>query len=364
VIKRLRKYFVSASFIGILIGLVSLYYTLRDRQTQLTIDIASESNVLDVLHPIPDLAIVFQGQDLEKQKQSLEVLTIRLVNDGQTDIRENDFDSRIPLGLQIDNGLVVRAQVSGATLPYLGENLHPRLSGQNQVLFDKIIFDKGSSVSVDILIIHDKEQRTRVSALGKIAGLDRILITDSSQRREQQSFWQQVFVGSPTVQLIRGLSYAFAFLIGILLIGVCIAGVVTLVSRVQKRARRSKLARLPKITDPQKQKKRKVIEELFLEDGIDALTHVMKELENPNALKDKLESRRTLLHTIGELSPDADPTPDDLEIRRAMYPQLHETTRISKLRRAGLFRLKSGELIIDPEYKDILSELIEQLSDH
>jgi hypothetical protein len=63
--KNRLKYFVSASFISLLVGILSLYYTLRGSRTHMTMDIAAESNVLDVKYPIADLAILFQGRDIE-----------------------------------------------------------------------------------------------------------------------------------------------------------------------------------------------------------------------------------------------------------------------------------------------------------
>ena len=103
--KRFR-YFISASFLSLVLGLLGIYYTLRSTRTHLTMDVAGESNVLDVRHPIPDLSIMFQGKDIEGERSNLRVLTIRIVNDGEVNIHENDYDSRRPFGGQIEGGLV------------------------------------------------------------------------------------------------------------------------------------------------------------------------------------------------------------------------------------------------------------------
>ena len=273
--KRLLKYFLSASFIGIIIGLVGLYYELRERQTHLTVDVTAETNVLDIVHPIPDLTILFQGHDIEKQRANLKVLSIRLVNDGQTNIHEDDFDSRMPFGLRIEGVVVVRAQVTGASSSYLGENLRPQLSGQNQIAFDKIIFDKGSSVTVEALVIHNKEQQPRVTALGKIAGLERIAITNSFQGHDQQSFWGEVFQGPPAVQIVRLISYAFGGLVSVIANGFLIFGVVSTTSRWQKWGRRRKVARHLQTDDPEKTRMRKVIEEIYIEHGLKSVRQAL-----------------------------------------------------------------------------------------
>ena len=357
------KYFVSASFIGILIGLVGLYYTLRDRETHMSVDIAAESNVLDVLHPISDLAIVFQGQDIEKQKSNLKVLSIRLINDGQTNIHEDDFDSRIPFGIQVDGGLVVRAQVTGASSPYLGENLHPRLSGQNAVLLDKIIFDKGSSVTIEVLVIHKKEQQPRVSALGKIAGLEKIAVTTSFQGHEQPSFWAEVFQGNPAVQIMRILSYAFAALICVACIGFLIGGIASLGSRLQRARRRKWLSRLPLTGDAEKIKKRNAIGEIYIEDGLFGLLEASRELKEEVKLKATLRDQSALIQKAREMRSGRDRLDENQMPRRFLVEEMRLMEgAIKPLREAGLLRLDGDLLFIDPEVKQILESLIEKLN--
>ncbi len=131
--KIIRKYFVSASFISIALGFLGLYYTLRGTRTHLSMDIAAESNVLDVRHPISDLAIYFQGTDIDEEKANLKILTIRVINDGEASIREGDFDSRIPFGLEIGGGRIIRAQVTGSNSRYLTDNIHLRVEDQSRM---------------------------------------------------------------------------------------------------------------------------------------------------------------------------------------------------------------------------------------
>ena len=103
-IRKFFKYFVSAGFISLVLGVFGLYYTVRGSWgTHLSLDIAAESNVYLTLSTlVPDLAILFQGRDIEEEKSNLKVLAVRVVNDGEANIRENDFDSRLPFGLEVD----------------------------------------------------------------------------------------------------------------------------------------------------------------------------------------------------------------------------------------------------------------------
>src|ERR1035441_1726190 len=191
--KRFR-YFISASFLSLVLGLLGIYYTLRSTRTHLTMDVAGESNVLDVRHPIPDLSIMFQGKDIEGERSNLRVLTIRIVNDGEVNIHENDYDSRRPFGVQIEGGRVVRAQVTASNSPYLAENLRPHVEAPDRILFDKIIIDKGKSVAIDALVLHQKNSAPHVRPLGKIAGVDEIGITKSFQERDQERLRHTYFI--------------------------------------------------------------------------------------------------------------------------------------------------------------------------
>ena len=288
-IKRL-KYVFSASFVGILIGLVSLYYTLRDRQTHLIIDIAAESNVLDVLHPVPDLAIMFQGNDLEQQKENLKLLSLRVVNDGQTNIHEDDFDSRMPFGLRIDGGIVVRAQVTGASSSYLWQNINPQVVSQNQIFLDKIIFDKDSWVTIEALVIHNKDLQPSVSALGKIAGLEKIKISNSFLEQHQENLLLQALSGVPAIQIIRILLYTVAGIVSLLLIATFLGGLASILSKAQRWKRKRGLSRILFSGDDDQRKIHDAVEHVYVEYGLEPLIEARRLLADEKRLRIAFES--------------------------------------------------------------------------
>src|SRR5260370_7338037 len=125
------KFILSASFLSLVIGLVALYYTVRRTRTNLVVDVTSESNVMDVRTPLKDLSILFQGQDIQKQNSNLRILGVRLVNDVDTNILQNFFDSRIPWGLRTDGGQLIQPRVTESTSQSLSDNLHPKVSDGN-----------------------------------------------------------------------------------------------------------------------------------------------------------------------------------------------------------------------------------------
>lgn len=355
-LKRL-KYFLSASFISLVIGIIGIYYTLRGSRTHLSMDITAESNVLDVRHPIPGLAILFQGQDIEEGRSNLKILTIRVVNDGEANIREDDFDSRIAFGLQIDGGRIIRAQVVGANSSYLANNLHPRVDESNRIIFDKVIFDTGKFVTLDLLVLHPKSLNPQVKPLGKIAGLDEIAITNSFQQHEQSSFIEEIFTGSVAVQIARAIAYSFFALIAIITLGFAIAGLASMHSRSAKRRRRRIVSKIPQLDSPERQAKRKAIETIYIEEGLQGLKRAKRFLTSPDAAKKRLQES-TLFYEGGSIA---------LDLTREEVIAIHGGTSrfpsfLQPLVSAKFVNMDNDELTIDPDINRLLADVIAQVS--
>jgi len=353
---KVRKYFVSASFIGIVLGVVSVYYTLRGTRTHLSMDIAAESNVLDVRHPIPGLSILFQGRDIEEEKSNLKVLTIRVINDGEANIRESDFDSRTPFGLQVDGGRLIRAQVAGSNSSYLSENLHPRVESPSRVLLDKIIFDKGKFVAVEVLVLHPKSGNPAIRPMGKIAGLEEIAVTNSFHDREQRSFTDQVFSGPFAIQISRTIAYFIGALLTIAVIGFSIAGIASIRSSLKRRKRRRIADRLPKMDLPEREEKRKVIETIFVEYGPQGLRRLQRLLGDESVLRKEIAVRGGFYGGgVAYLSGDELATMRD---RATMAIP----GGLDLLWSAKLVNLADDQLKVDPELKPILADFIDQVN--
>jgi hypothetical protein len=357
-IRKFLKYFVSAGFVSLVLGVFGLYYTVRGSRTHLSMDIAAESNVLDVKHSVPDLAILFQGRDIEEEKSNLKVLTVRVVNDGEANIRENDFDSRMPFGLEIDNGRVIRAQVVSANSPYLASNLHPRVEGGNRIFMDKIIFDKGKFVAVEVLVLHRKSSNPQLKPMGKIAGLDDIAVTNSFQERDQRSFLDQVFNGPAAVQISRGLGYSFGALITIIVVGFSIVGIASIPSSIKKRQRRRIASRFAVLEVPEQEKKRKAIEEVFVEHGLPGLTRAQRLLGNEAALREEMSARRAFY--VGSLALDL--TKEELDEIPRHSAELAVPSSLSPLVYAKLICLERDELKVDADVKPLLADFIAKVS--
>ena len=80
-----RKY--AWGFIGfvltIIFGAFGLYSIFHEKQPSVLFDITSEANVLDVRQPLKDVAISFEGQDIQQKNLNIRIFTVRVENNGE-----------------------------------------------------------------------------------------------------------------------------------------------------------------------------------------------------------------------------------------------------------------------------------------
>jgi len=139
------RYIVSASsFLGLIVAVLGLYYT-----------------------SVKNLAVLFQGRDIQQENLNLKILTVQIVNQGEVNILETYFDSRNPWGLQVQGGRLIEARIIGSNSRYLNENLQPKIIDNKYVTLEKVIFDRGKYVTLELLVLHAKDAEPRVIALAR-----------------------------------------------------------------------------------------------------------------------------------------------------------------------------------------------------
>ncbi|MGO9242577.1 MAG: hypothetical protein ACLQBJ_17375 [Bryobacteraceae bacterium] len=357
---RFIKYFASASFLSLVIGAIALLFELRSGKTNLTVDVAAESNVLDVRTSLPELAVLFRGQDIQQENLNLKILTVRIANDGEVNILEGYFDSRIPWGLQIDRGRLVTARITGSNSRYLLDNLRPRLADDSHVSFEKFIFDKGKYFTLELLVLHNKNIEPQVRVTGKIAGLDEVAVTSSFKGQEHQGLLGSVFRGTIAVQIARTIAYFVIGLIAIITVGFLIAGTAEAVSSIKKRSRRRLVRYLAKADKPETEAQRQALLEIFIEKGVPGLRQANAILRNERSLKRAVRIMNDHAR-LKAVTPDLHPE----EIGEVMAMDRHGLfdSTVAPLIREGFVRVVGDSLQIMPGLPELLSALIAQLSE-
>ncbi len=183
------------------------YLALQEPHPGVTFTKIAETDILDLHRPVEDLGIVFRGQDLQQQGRNLRIMTIIVENSGSTNIRAGDFDQNNEWGIQFLGGDVIEARLIAASTDYLKSQVMLQRTGPDMVTFPKIIFEKGQSFTIEVLLLHSKNHDPSVSPIGKIVGLGQISVVERTLSAENIGFLKRVFMGSPLVQLTRAGAY-------------------------------------------------------------------------------------------------------------------------------------------------------------
>ncbi|MFH1238962.1 MAG: hypothetical protein V1653_02495 [bacterium] len=213
------------------VGLIaSLYFGVYyERKPNISLVVLNSINVLDVHEPVKDLSIEFQGKDIQKEELSLRIFKVKMVNDGSVNILQNQYDMNEKWGIKVDGGEIIEVRLIDSSSEYIKSNIAPKLlKDESLIEFDKIMFDKGSYFILDILVLHEKQEFPIVSAVGKVAGIEEIKVSEAKAESEKTSFVNEVFSGSPLAQATRTFSYFLFFvfiLILILLLGLILSGI-------------------------------------------------------------------------------------------------------------------------------------------
>jgi hypothetical protein len=211
----------------IILGVPGIYYTVHEKHPHVSYEIVNHSEVLDVHQPVKDLEIRYRGEDIYAQKKNLRVLTIMIRNDGEVHIKQEDFDKSMPWGLQLAGGqLVDRPKLIGDNSSYIHENINLAAATNNLITFQKIIFEREKYFAVELQILHRIDDEPQLTVVGKIAGIENPVVTISQKDRGATNFWQQVFYGNLSVQLVRILIFGA----GVVIILIAILFIVVVVS--------------------------------------------------------------------------------------------------------------------------------------
>lgn len=163
----------------------TLYQILHEEEPDISFKIMSKSNVFDVHEPLEDLIILFNGEDIQKNNQNLLIFTIRIENSGNVDILQSQYDQNIPWGFDIENGDIIRMRLQYSSSEYILSNLNPKITKENNIEFEKIIFEKGEFFDVDVFVLHDKSILPSIIPFGKIAGIKTFKIINIWQKGEE-----------------------------------------------------------------------------------------------------------------------------------------------------------------------------------
>ncbi len=237
--------------VTVILGLPAIYYTIHEKVPHIAYEIIGDTKVLDVHKPVKELEIRYKGEDIYAQKKNLSVLTITVRNDGETHIKQADFDTTTPWGLLVNNGHLVDApKLIDANSDYIRSNINLSAGTNDTISFQKIIFEKDKYFTFELQILHRDEETPQIIPIGKIAGIEKQAVVKRYKSQGPIGFWASVFFGTWGVQVTRAAVFTIALVIvlfGIIATGSLLGGAA---ERARFRRRQLAIALLRSYAEP------------------------------------------------------------------------------------------------------------------
>lgn len=222
--KKLLKIFLAfVSAVGFVSGVITIYSVLLiEKKVNLTFELVSRTNVLDVKENVSNLDIIYDGKSLQEKETVLQIIVLKVVNYGNQEILPIYYDEKDPIGFEIINGKILeRPTLISFSNNYIKRNTSPSLVNENKVLLNKLILEPGEYYSLKLLIMTDRKADLQLSTFGKIAGQKEIQLSNY-ENKAKETFLNRVLDGQFYLHVTRLFFYIIIILSAVLLTALAI----------------------------------------------------------------------------------------------------------------------------------------------
>lgn len=321
--KKLPYSFVS-TILGLLGVIAAIYFSMYyEKKPQLDIEILSQFSALDIKESVDSLDVIYNNNSLNAKGQSLSVVELKVVNNGDAPILRTYYDPESKAGFTVNNGEIPETPlITSSKTPYKTEDIHLELNTKNSILLPHVIINPGDHYIIKLIVLHNSNLKPSIDPFGVIAGFDNINILTNLKSEDNRNFIQRFFDGSVAMNFGRFILFGITFFFSLLIIVVA----------------------EEKISDFKYYRKLKKSIELFKKCNHQRIANV------PNKFFDILQSKdRTTLRRIFK---------DVSESKTGDYIYIHELANLGVLRTTD-----TGEMEIDEDALDILKEFLYLLSE-
>lgn len=273
----------SIGFIGAIITIYAFF--IQQRNIELQYEILSNTNILDIKADVNQFDILYDGKSLKATNENVRIITLRILNSGNTDILKDYYDDDAPLGFKVTNGLLLKEpELIGASNNYLKDNLIVKADSSNKIFFSKIILETSEYFIIKVIVKYTLKVTPSIVAIGKVAGIKSIQVVNTFEQKESESFFSKVFSGNILIQLVRG----FAYSLMVIILGITIAFSVSSISEYRNKIRRKKLVERFKFEPKYNYNKMDdALFNRFIEDDIDILRNMRRFVKDEKYLNSK-----------------------------------------------------------------------------
>lgn len=165
-------FFVVATFLWI----VQTFYI--ENKPDLEFLILANEKIFSKSEAFPKIQIFYDSIDIKSNEQSLSVLSMRLRNDGGKGILNSYYDVNKDFGFILQEGrlLYPPTLMAASDVEYYSEIFKEAIG--DTIILNKLIFDQGSYVDIQSIVLHEKDKIPMIKPIGKIAGIDSLKVNE------------------------------------------------------------------------------------------------------------------------------------------------------------------------------------------
>ncbi len=328
---------------GTVLGIYSFY---ADKNASLEYEILSNTNVLDINADITKLDVLYGSTSLKNTFGNLRIITLKIINNGSTDILKNQYDENDLPGLSIIKGKIIESpEIIETSNKYIKKNLKLLPSDTSTIKFSNIIIESNEYFIIKMLVIHKKNVTPEIKAFGKIAGQKEIRIKTSDITNKKESIWQETYAGSIWAQILRSLSYPSIIILFGILVGFSL-------EKIKEKLRGRKRARLIMSFKKQKNylysKSHDPIFEKYFVNGSFSFSAINRLLNNETKLN-------TIYEQLQNSLPESDRKVKAITEKRVQLELIEEMIE------SGIIIKHAGSIIINQALKGVFIEFFEYL---
>lgn len=365
---------IVGTLLTIAFGAIGLYTYFHEPKPSLLFEIINESNVLDVHKSLENLTIFFDNENIQKKNLNLRIITIQISNNGEVDILQSYYDQKIKWGFSVNKGKIINgARIVNSNSDYLKNNISPKIINGNTVELEKVILEKGKFISIEILVIHNKDTFPEINYIGKIVGIEAITPVKTWEKNLEQKFFEKLFYGGFLINILRPIITLIALVIIIILIALTHDGIRKIKRKSKKKLREREVYNF--IGGEPEDEKIKVITDAYINGGLDELERIEMFINNPDKMKVEINKQtleKDFLRKIKEIekstkNDDEPPEESDSFPKNNYYAVKHSNfwhrPHIQDLLEKNIAELNvDDELIIDPEFKKAINKVIKNFN--
>jgi len=364
---------VVGALLTIAFGAIGLYTYFHEAKPSLLVEIVNESNVLDVHKSLENLTIFFDNENIQKKNLNLRIITVQISNNGEVDILQSYYDQKIKWGFNVSKGKIINdARIINSNSDYLRNNLAPKIIDGNTVELEKVILEKGKFISIEILVLHNKDTLPEINYIGKIVGIEEITPVKTWEKNLEATFWEKFFYGGFLINVLRPIVTFIALILVIILIGFTFDWIGDLKRKSRKKSRERDVYKF--IGGEPEDEKIKLITDGYINGGFDTLERFEMLINNPEKLKAEINKRtleKDFHEKIKEIEKSIENDKSSSEYEDFISPEHHyyaikyrrfwHRPHIDDLLEKNIAELNAdGELKIDPEFKKAVNNMIKK----